>query len=129
MKFVDLMSASHTEDLVIYEGYHGDMQEPAFETRTADGFKLAMERYRRREVSCFEAVEDKLYIWLDDTEQNLHILAKKLISKLWEDEDGNADIVAEILSSFGFDYDHLWMLNVCDDAILRAMFKIERKAQ
>ena len=116
MRFREFVGLSHTDELVIFDGYHGDDQEPVCTVETLEQVKAAVEMYSSREVAVFEAVDDKVYVWLDDTEERLRTLARKLIDKLWNDED-DAEMVVSILREFGFDYEELNILGVCDEAL------------
>ena len=69
MTLAEVISASHTDDMVIYEGYHGDKQLPIVTLKYGDGkIPTVIEQYGNREVCIIEAVDYDLHIWIDEKE-------------------------------------------------------------
>lgn len=67
MTLAEVINASHTEDMVIYEGYHGDKQLPIIETTYSNGkIPFALKNYGHREVCIIEAACDTLHIWIEE---------------------------------------------------------------
>ena len=67
MTLAEVINASHTDDIVIYEGYHGDKQLPVAILKYGDGqIPSVIAQYGNREVCIIEAVDYDLHIWIDE---------------------------------------------------------------
>ena len=120
MKFIDLMSVTHTTDIVIYDGYNGIDEKPVMECHDGSTICAARSKYDGRHVSVIEAVGDTLYVWLADDVSRLRELANKLLNQVCAYESDDFE-VASIMRHFGYDKDELKMLGVGNKELYEAM--------